>query len=157
MILTGQRIRGGTNVTGVYVWTVLRVNMLHLFALLCRSTMLGGPRQGAASTEDGGIGPQTHSSKRQPRGSHAQGERGGEHPTVRVLSCFSWERVCVNAARLPPQLYQKMAVLRSLCSLHMEKLRWFSQRYPLTVHSHFPPLYKELFASEADLLPGNTH
>lgn len=55
------------------------------------------------------------------------------------------------------QLYQRMAVLRSLCSLHMEKLRWFCQRYPLTVHSLFPPLYKELFASEADLLPGNSH
>lgn len=52
-----------------------------------------------------------------------------------------------------PQLYQKMAVLRSLCSLHMEKLHWFSQRYPLTAHSLFPPLYKELFASEAELLP----
>ncbi|XP_069552079.1 nuclear receptor ROR-alpha A [Brachyistius frenatus] len=55
------------------------------------------------------------------------------------------------------KLYQRMAVLRSLCSLHMEKLRWFSQRYPLTAHSLFPPLYKELFASEAELLPGTTH
>lgn len=55
------------------------------------------------------------------------------------------------------KLYQRMAVLRSLCSLHMEKLQWFSQRYPLTAHSLFPPLYKELFASEAELLPGATH
>ena len=55
------------------------------------------------------------------------------------------------------QLYQKMAELRSLCSMHMEKLRWFSQRYPLTAHSLFPPLYKELFASEAESLPGTTH
>ncbi|XP_029695254.1 nuclear receptor ROR-alpha A isoform X2 [Takifugu rubripes] len=62
-----------------------------------------------------------------------------------------------NQESLMHKLYQKMAVLRSLCSLHMEKLRWFSQRYPLTVHSLFPPLYKELFASEADVLPGNTH
>uniref|UniRef100_H3DLW7 RAR-related orphan receptor C n=1 Tax=Tetraodon nigroviridis TaxID=99883 RepID=H3DLW7_TETNG len=59
-----------------------------------------------------------------------------------------------NQEGLMAKLYQKMAVLRSLCSLHMEKLRWFSQRYPLTVHSLFPPLYKELFTSEADLLPG---
>ncbi|XP_028280405.1 nuclear receptor ROR-alpha A isoform X2 [Parambassis ranga] len=62
-----------------------------------------------------------------------------------------------NQESLMQKLYQRMAVLRSLCSLHMEKLRWFSQRYPLTAHSLFPPLYKELFASEAELLPGNTH
>lgn len=62
-----------------------------------------------------------------------------------------------NQESLMHKLYQRMAVLRSLCSLHMEKLRWFSQRYPLTAHSLFPPLYKELFASEAELLPGTTH
>uniref|UniRef100_A0A3B4T9P4 Nuclear receptor ROR-beta-like n=1 Tax=Seriola dumerili TaxID=41447 RepID=A0A3B4T9P4_SERDU len=62
-----------------------------------------------------------------------------------------------NQDNLMHKLYQRMAVLRSLCSLHMEKLRWFSQRYPLTAHSLFPPLYKELFASEAELLPGTTH
>ncbi|XP_026172841.1 nuclear receptor ROR-alpha A isoform X2 [Mastacembelus armatus] len=62
-----------------------------------------------------------------------------------------------NQDSLMHKLYQRMAVLRSLCGLHMEKLRWFSQRYPLTAHSLFPPLYKELFASEAELLPGPTH
>ncbi|XP_034084239.1 nuclear receptor ROR-alpha A isoform X3 [Gymnodraco acuticeps] len=62
-----------------------------------------------------------------------------------------------NQESLMHKLYQRMAVLRSLCSLHMEKLRWFSQRYPLTAHSLFPPLYKELFACEAELLPGTTH
>lgn len=62
------------------------------------------------------------------------------------------DRADINACPLL-QLYQKMAALHSLCSLHMEKLRWFSQRYPRTVHSLFPPLYKELFASEAELLP----
>ncbi|XP_033495649.2 nuclear receptor ROR-alpha B isoform X1 [Epinephelus lanceolatus] len=62
-----------------------------------------------------------------------------------------------NQESLMHKLYQRMAVLRSLCSLHMEKLHWFSQRYPLTAHSLFPPLYKELFASEAELLPGTTH
>lgn len=67
------------------------------------------------------------------------------------------ESGCLNVPVSSLQLYQKMAVLRSLCSLHMEKLRWFSQRYPLIVHSLFPPLYKELFASEAELLPGTTH
>uniref|UniRef100_A0A146P723 Nuclear receptor ROR-alpha n=1 Tax=Fundulus heteroclitus TaxID=8078 RepID=A0A146P723_FUNHE len=61
-----------------------------------------------------------------------------------------------NQDSLLHKLYQKMAGLRSLCALHMEKLRWFSQRYPLTAHSLFPPLYKELFASEAELLPGAT-
>ncbi|KAM6936209.1 nuclear receptor ROR-alpha A [Lycodopsis pacificus] len=61
-----------------------------------------------------------------------------------------------NQESLMPKLYQRMSVLRSLCSLHVEKLHWFSQRYPLTAHSLFPPLYKELFASEAELLPGTT-
>ncbi|KAM4600627.1 nuclear receptor ROR-alpha B [Polymixia lowei] len=62
-----------------------------------------------------------------------------------------------NQEILLHKLYQRMAVLRSLCSLHMEKLQRFSQRYPLTVHSLFPPLYKELFTSEAELLPADTH
>ncbi|XP_032374866.1 nuclear receptor ROR-alpha A isoform X3 [Etheostoma spectabile] len=62
-----------------------------------------------------------------------------------------------NQESLMHKLYQRMAVLRSLCSLHMEKLRWFSLRYPLTAHSLFPPLYKELFASEAELLPATIH
>ncbi|XP_077382670.1 nuclear receptor ROR-alpha A isoform X2 [Festucalex cinctus] len=65
-----------------------------------------------------------------------------------------------NRGSLMHKLYQRMSVLRSLCCLHTEKLRWFSQRYPLTAHSLFPPLYKELFASEAELtllLPGATH
>ncbi|XP_061838512.1 nuclear receptor ROR-alpha B-like isoform X2 [Nerophis lumbriciformis] len=62
-----------------------------------------------------------------------------------------------NRDSLMHKLYQRMSVLRSLCSLHMEKLRWFSQRYPLIAHTLFPPLYKELFASEAELLPENTH
>ncbi|KAF0045408.1 hypothetical protein F2P81_001937 [Scophthalmus maximus] len=62
-----------------------------------------------------------------------------------------------NQDSLMHKLYQRMAMLRSLCSLHMEKLRWFSQRYPLISHSLFPPLYKELFASEAELLPGTNH
>ncbi|XP_069041168.1 nuclear receptor ROR-alpha A isoform X4 [Lepisosteus oculatus] len=48
------------------------------------------------------------------------------------------------------KLYQKMAVLKSLCSLHMEKLRSFRQLYPLIVHSLFPPLYKELFTSDSE-------
>ncbi|XP_056301213.1 nuclear receptor ROR-alpha A isoform X5 [Pseudoliparis swirei] len=61
-----------------------------------------------------------------------------------------------NQESLMHKLYQRMSVLRSLCSLHMQKLHWFSQRYPLTAHSLFPPLYKELFASEAELLPGTT-
>ncbi|XP_036071858.1 nuclear receptor ROR-alpha B isoform X2 [Oryzias melastigma] len=62
-----------------------------------------------------------------------------------------------NQENLMHKLYQRMAVLRSLCSLHMQKLHWFSQRYPLTAHSLFPPLYKELFASEAELLPVTPH
>ncbi|XP_029360282.1 nuclear receptor ROR-alpha A isoform X2 [Echeneis naucrates] len=62
-----------------------------------------------------------------------------------------------NQDNLLHKLYQRMAVLRSLCRLHIEKLHWFSQRYPLTAHSLFPPLYKELFASEGELLPGTTH
>ncbi|XP_028971231.1 nuclear receptor ROR-alpha A isoform X1 [Esox lucius] len=55
-----------------------------------------------------------------------------------------------NQESLLHKLYQKVSVLRSLCSLHVEKLHWFSQLYPLTVHSLFPPLYKELFAPDSD-------
>lgn len=75
---------------------------------------------------------------------------------ILLTSTFLVEIMCLNVPVSCLQLYQRMAVLRSLCSLHMEKLRWFSQRYPLTVHAVFPPLYKELFTSEAELLPGTT-
>ncbi|KAJ8398517.1 hypothetical protein AAFF_G00427720 [Aldrovandia affinis] len=62
-----------------------------------------------------------------------------------------------NQEGLLHKLYQKVAVLKSLCSLHIEKLRWFRQLYPLTVQSLFPPLYKELFGSDSDLPPLATH
>ncbi|XP_055019273.1 nuclear receptor ROR-alpha A isoform X1 [Boleophthalmus pectinirostris] len=55
-----------------------------------------------------------------------------------------------NQESLMQKLYQRMALLRSLCSLHTEKLRWFSQRHPHTAHSLFPPLYRELFTSDTE-------
>uniref|UniRef100_A0A8C6TWZ5 RAR-related orphan receptor C n=1 Tax=Neogobius melanostomus TaxID=47308 RepID=A0A8C6TWZ5_9GOBI len=48
------------------------------------------------------------------------------------------------------KLYQRMTLLRSLCSLHTEKLRWFSLRHPHTAQSLFPPLYRELFVSDTE-------
>ncbi|XP_061117691.1 nuclear receptor ROR-alpha A isoform X2 [Conger conger] len=62
-----------------------------------------------------------------------------------------------NQEGLLHKLYQKVAMLKSLCSLHIEKLRWFRQLFPLTVHSFFPPLYKELFGSDSDMPPLATH
>uniref|UniRef100_A0A4W4GYK6 RAR-related orphan receptor C n=1 Tax=Electrophorus electricus TaxID=8005 RepID=A0A4W4GYK6_ELEEL len=56
-----------------------------------------------------------------------------------------------NQESLLHKLYQKVTVLRSLCALHIEKLRWFRQLYPFTVHSLFPALYKELFGSDIDV------
>uniref|UniRef100_A0A4W4GZD3 RAR-related orphan receptor C b n=1 Tax=Electrophorus electricus TaxID=8005 RepID=A0A4W4GZD3_ELEEL len=58
-----------------------------------------------------------------------------------------------NQESLLHKLYQKVTVLRSLCALHIEKLRWFRQLYPFTVHSLFPALYKELFVCENPLGP----
>ncbi|XP_062395152.1 nuclear receptor ROR-alpha A isoform X2 [Sardina pilchardus] len=55
-----------------------------------------------------------------------------------------------NQESLLHRLSQKVAMLKALCSLHIEKLRWFQQLYPLTVHSSFPPLYKELFGSDSE-------
>ncbi|MBN3310037.1 RORB protein, partial [Amia calva] len=48
------------------------------------------------------------------------------------------------------KLYQKVALLGVVCSLHMERLRVFSRMHPLVVHSLFPPLYKELFAADGE-------
>ncbi|KAK2903344.1 hypothetical protein Q8A67_008057 [Cirrhinus molitorella] len=62
-----------------------------------------------------------------------------------------------NQESLLHKLYQRVPVLKSLCALHMEKLRWFRQLYPLTVHSLFPPLYKELFGSDTDIQTLTTH
>ncbi|KAL2084119.1 hypothetical protein ACEWY4_019637 [Coilia grayii] len=58
-----------------------------------------------------------------------------------------------NQESLVHRLYQKVPVLKGLCSLHIDKLHWFRQLYPLTVHTHFPPLYKELFGSDSDMPP----
>uniref|UniRef100_A0A673HYH7 Nuclear receptor ROR-alpha-like n=1 Tax=Sinocyclocheilus rhinocerous TaxID=307959 RepID=A0A673HYH7_9TELE len=62
-----------------------------------------------------------------------------------------------NQESLLHKLYQRVPVLKSLCALHIEKLRWFRQLYPLTVHSLFPPLYKELFGSDTDIQTLSTH
>ncbi|KAI2655517.1 Nuclear receptor ROR-alpha B [Labeo rohita] len=64
---------------------------------------------------------------------------------------------------------QQMAVFTALVLLNADrpcledrervqrKLRWFRQLYPLTVHSLFPPLYKELFGSDTDIQTLTTH
>uniref|UniRef100_W5LIH7 Nuclear receptor ROR-alpha-like n=1 Tax=Astyanax mexicanus TaxID=7994 RepID=W5LIH7_ASTMX len=67
--------------------------------------------------------------------------------TEQQVALFS-ALVLINAERgRGASLYQKITALKSLCALHIEKLRWFRQLYPLTVHSLFPPLYKELFVN----------
>ncbi|XP_054588478.1 nuclear receptor ROR-alpha A isoform X1 [Nothobranchius furzeri] len=45
----------------------------------------------------------------------------------------------------------KVSVLRSLCCLHTEKLSAFRAVYPDAIRTHFPPLYKELFAADLDV------
>ncbi|XP_061594862.1 nuclear receptor ROR-alpha A-like isoform X1 [Cololabis saira] len=45
----------------------------------------------------------------------------------------------------------KVSALRSLCSRHTEKLRAFRAVYADTIRTHFPPLYKELFAADLEL------
>ncbi|XP_063296217.1 nuclear receptor ROR-gamma-like [Pelobates fuscus] len=42
--------------------------------------------------------------------------------------------------------------LLSICQLHMEKLNIFRQMYPGIACERFPPLYKELFISEPEIL-----
>ncbi|XP_030226455.1 nuclear receptor ROR-alpha A isoform X1 [Gadus morhua] len=59
-----------------------------------------------------------------------------------------------NRESLLHKLHERMALLRSLCRQHMEKLQSFSHCYPDTVRSRFPPLYRELFDSEADAPQG---
>ncbi|XP_049329647.1 nuclear receptor ROR-alpha B isoform X3 [Astyanax mexicanus] len=47
----------------------------------------------------------------------------------------------------------KVSTVRGLCSRHMEKLSAFRALHPDTVHSRFPPLYKELFGSDFEQAP----
>ncbi|XP_055780484.1 nuclear receptor ROR-gamma-like [Salvelinus fontinalis] len=76
-------------------------------------------------------------------------DRGRVHRMRRDLElCLSHMLRRDNQESLQHKLYQKVSVLQSLCSLHVQKLHWFSQRYLLVVHSVFPPLYKELFTSD---------
>lgn len=67
--------------------------------------MFGGPEQGAASPENRGVGPQIHSSKRQPRESDAQGQcRAGNiqawkaFPAAEGAACLT---VRVSPAAVP--------------------------------------------------------
>ncbi|XP_064354886.1 nuclear receptor ROR-gamma [Dromaius novaehollandiae] len=48
-------------------------------------------------------------------------------------------------AKLPPK-----GRLRALCSQHVEELQAFRRLHPGGLHAAFPPLYKELFASEVE-------
>ncbi|XP_042641057.1 nuclear receptor ROR-gamma-like [Tyto alba] len=52
-------------------------------------------------------------------------------------------------ARLPPP-----GRLRALCSQHVEQLQAFRRLHPGVLHAAFPPLYRELFASEPET-PGS--
>ncbi|KAI2662684.1 Nuclear receptor ROR-alpha B [Labeo rohita] len=45
-------------------------------------------------------------------------------------------------------LMSAVSTVRMLCRRHMEKLSSFRALYPETVHTRFPPLYKELFGSD---------
>ncbi|XP_010565221.1 PREDICTED: nuclear receptor ROR-gamma [Haliaeetus leucocephalus] len=51
--------------------------------------------------------------------------------------------------KLPPQ-----GRLRALCSQHVEQLQAFRRLHPGVLHAAFPPLYRELFASEAETPSG---
>lgn len=51
--------------------------------------------------------------------------------------------------QLPPQ-----GRLRALCSQHVEQLQAFRRLHPGVLHAAFPPLYRELFASEAETPSG---
>uniref|UniRef100_A0A4W4GI97 Uncharacterized protein n=1 Tax=Electrophorus electricus TaxID=8005 RepID=A0A4W4GI97_ELEEL len=46
------------------------------------------------------------------------------------------------------KLVCKVSIVRDLCCRHMEHLTSFRALHPDTVHSRFPPLYKELFGSD---------
>ncbi|XP_041098911.1 nuclear receptor ROR-gamma-like, partial [Polyodon spathula] len=48
------------------------------------------------------------------------------------------------------KLSQKTLQLKSLCSLHVDRLHSFLQLHPLLAHSLFPPLYHELFTDSPD-------
>ncbi|XP_058862172.1 nuclear receptor ROR-alpha A-like isoform X2 [Acipenser ruthenus] len=48
------------------------------------------------------------------------------------------------------KLSQKTLQLKSLCSLHIDRLRSFLELRPLLAHSLFPPLYHELFSDGPD-------
>ncbi|NXF55579.1 RORA protein, partial [Oceanites oceanicus] len=59
-------------------------------------------------------------------------------------------RFCPKAgAGLPSQ-----GRLRALCAQHVEQLQAFRRLHPGVLHAAFPPLYRELFASEAET-PGS--
>lgn len=100
-----------------------------------RSAMFGGPRQGAASPKNSGTGPQTHSSKRQPRESNGEGQcRPGNTlllppPAERATHCARlpcsctrrWRCCAPCAACTWTSCAGSVSAIRSrftLCSLH---------------------------------------
>ncbi|CAL8243616.1 unnamed protein product [Lota lota] len=54
------------------------------------------------------------------------------------------------------KLICKVSALRALCSRHTETLSAFRAIYPDIVRAHFPPLYKELFGSDFEVLPADS-
>uniref|UniRef100_A0A8C4YXW8 Uncharacterized protein n=1 Tax=Gadus morhua TaxID=8049 RepID=A0A8C4YXW8_GADMO len=54
------------------------------------------------------------------------------------------------------KLICKVSTLRGLCSRHTETLSAFRAVYPDIVRAHFPPLYKELFGSDFEVLPADS-
>lgn len=82
----------GKTITVTTLWLDLSAcKPVSFVACVSRSTMFGGPRQGAASTKNNGTGPQTHSSKRQPRESNAQGQcRAGNAQPWKYFPAAIW-------------------------------------------------------------------
>ncbi|KAM6309361.1 nuclear receptor ROR-gamma [Podargus strigoides] len=59
-------------------------------------------------------------------------------------------------ARACPQQLPSQGRLRALCSQHVEQLQAFRRLHPGALLGAFPPLYRELFASEAET-PASAH
>uniref|UniRef100_A0A8D0FKV3 RAR related orphan receptor C n=1 Tax=Strix occidentalis caurina TaxID=311401 RepID=A0A8D0FKV3_STROC len=63
-------------------------------------------------------------------------------------------RLLLRRTRREGLLLPPAGRLRALCSQHVEQLQAFRRLHPGVLHAAFPPLYRELFASEAET-PGS--
>lgn len=61
------------------------------------------------------------------------------------IFCLAFSFLCVSSST--SKMVSKLPMMKSICNLHIDKLKFFRLLHPETAYN-FPPLYREVFSSE---------